>query len=60
VQWKIGRRWSFTLEGKPIAQIAPLPPERRQTSFDGLRDRIELLPGWNDPVNPDRFLIGEL
>jgi hypothetical protein len=56
----MGRRWLFTLEGKPIAQIAPLPPERRQAGFDGLRDRIELLPGWNDPVDPDRFLIGAL
>jgi prevent-host-death family protein len=51
----------ITRQGKPVAQIGPPPrPERRKVQFDGLRNRIELPPGWDDPVDPDRFLMGEL
>jgi len=25
-----------------------------------MKDRIRLLPGWDDPVDPDRFLEGAL
>ena len=35
-------------------------PERRKIRFDGMRDRIELLPGWDDPIDLDRFLMGDL
>ena len=35
-------------------------PERRKVRFDGMRDRIELLPGWDDPIDLDRFLMGDL
>lgn len=35
-------------------------PERRKVQFDGMRDRIELLPGWDDPIDLDRFLTGDL
>ena len=34
----------------PVAQLAPPPAERRQVRVDGMRDRIRLLPGWNDPI----------
>ena len=50
----------ITRNGRPVAQLAPPPVERRQVRFDGMRDRIRLLPGWNDPVDLDDFLKGEL
>lgn len=50
----------ITQHGKPVAQLTPLPGERRTVQFDGMRDRIELLPGWDDPVDLDRFLQGDL
>jgi len=50
----------ITHDGRPIAQIAPPPPvQDRKVCFDGLRDRIELLPGWDDPIDPDQFLSGQ-
>ena len=44
--------------GKPIAQLAPPPPERRPVRLGTLKDKIKLLPGWDDPVDLDRFLDG--
>jgi hypothetical protein len=35
-------------------------PARPKVRFDGVRDRIELLPGWDDPIDLDRFLMGDL
>ena len=35
-------------------------PERRKGRFDRMRDRVELLPGWDDPIDLDRFLMGDL
>ena len=35
-------------------------PKQRKVRFDGMRDRIELLPGWDDPIDLDRFLMGDL
>jgi prevent-host-death family protein len=48
----------ITRNGKPIAQLAPPPPERREVRLGTLRDKIKLLPGWDDPVDLDRFLEG--
>lgn len=50
----------ITRHGKPVAQIAPPPPERRRVRLGGMKDRIQLLPGWNDPVDLGRFLEGDL
>ena len=50
----------ITRKGKPVAQIAPPPPQRRPVRFGGLKDRVRLLPGWDDPVDLDRFLEGGL
>jgi len=47
-------------EGRAVAQITPAPPERRKVIFGGMKDRIKLLPGWDDPVDLDRFLEGDL
>lgn len=50
----------ITRNGKPVAQLSPPPPARQVVRFDGMRDRIQLLPGWDDPVDLDRFLEGGL
>jgi prevent-host-death family protein len=54
-----GEKVIITRDGKPIAQIAP-PPERRQARLGTMKDRIKLLPGWDDPIDLDRFLAGDL
>lgn len=43
-------------DGRAVAQIAPPPPERRRIQWGSMRDQIKLLPGWDDPVDLDRFL----
>jgi prevent-host-death family protein len=50
----------ITRNGKPIAQIVPPPPERRKVRLGAMKDRIQLLPGWDDPIDLDRFLAGDL
>jgi prevent-host-death family protein len=50
----------ITRNGKPIAQIVPPPPERRKVILGGMKDRIQLPPGWDDPIDLDRFLAGDL
>ena len=55
-----GEKVVITRHGKAVAQIAPAPPDRRQIQWGGMRDRIKLLPGWDDPVDLDRFLAGDL
>jgi hypothetical protein len=51
-----GERVVITRHGKPVAQLTPPPAERRQVRLGGMKDRIQLLPGWDNPVDPDRFL----
>ncbi len=50
----------ITRHGKPVAQITPPPPERRKPRLGTMKDRIKLLPGWDDPIDEDRFLAGDL
>jgi prevent-host-death family protein len=50
----------ITRHGKPVARITPAPPKRRQIRLGGMKDRIRLRPGWDAPVDPDRFLKGDL
>jgi prevent-host-death family protein len=50
----------ITRNGKPVAQIVPPPPQRRPIQWGAMRDRIKLLPGWDDPIDLDRFLAGDL
>jgi len=53
-----GEQVVITRNGKPVAQLAPPPPERRKVQFGGMRDSVKLPKGWDDPVDPDRFLEG--
>ncbi len=55
-----GEKVVITRHGKPVAQLSPPPPECRPVRLGGMKDRIQLLPGWDTPVDPDRFLEGEL
>jgi prevent-host-death family protein len=50
----------ITRHGKPVAQLAPPPPLRREVRFGTMRGRIRLQPGWDHPVDLDQFLTGEL
>ncbi len=49
----------ITRHGKAVAQIAP-PPGPRKIHWGAMRGRIQLLPGWDDPIDLDRFLTGDL
>jgi prevent-host-death family protein len=55
-----GEQVIITRHGKPVAQLPPPPPERRKVQWGGMRDRIKLLPGWDDPIDLDRFLAGDI
>lgn len=55
-----GEEVVITRHGKAVAQIVPPPPERRPIQWGSMRDRIKLLPGWDDPIDPDRFLEGDI
>ena len=55
-----GENVVITRHGKPVAQIAPPPPERRRVRLGGMKDRIRLLPGWDASIDLDRFLEGDL
>jgi prevent-host-death family protein len=53
-----GEKIVITRHGKPVAQIAPPPPRQRKVQLGGMRDRIELLPGWDAAISEDEFLAG--
>ena len=55
-----GEQIVITRHGKPVAQLTLPPPGRRPVRLGGMKGRIELLPGWNDPVDIERFLAGDL
>ena len=51
-----GKKIVITRHGKPVAQLSPAPPERRKVQLGGMQDRIQLLSGWDAPVDLDPFL----
>jgi len=55
-----GEQVVITRHGKPVAQIALPPNETRKPRLGGMKGRIQLLPGWDDPIDEDRFLAGDL
>jgi prevent-host-death family protein len=55
-----GERVVITRHGRAVAQLGPPPLESRQAQLGQMADRIRLLPGWDAPIDPDRFLDGEI
>jgi prevent-host-death family protein len=50
----------ITRHGKPVAKLGPAPQARRKVQLGGMKDRIHLPPGWDAPVDVDRFIDGDL
>jgi prevent-host-death family protein len=48
----------ITRHGRPVAQLGPPPKPTRKVRFDGMKGRIHLLPGWDDPMTEEE-LLGE-
>jgi prevent-host-death family protein len=53
-----GEQVVITRHGHPVAQITPPPTAPRKARFDGMKGRIRLLPGWDDPITEEE-LLGE-
>ena len=53
-----GEQIVITRHGKPVAQLAPPPPARRPIRWGAMRDRVKLLPGWDEPISEEE-LLGE-
>lgn len=53
-----GEQVVVTRHGRPVAQIAPPPAQRRKARLGGMKGRIRLLPGWDEPITEDE-LLGE-
>lgn len=61
-----GEQVIITKDDKPVAQLTKAPPDyvpepkkRRKVRFGTMKDRIKLLPGWDDPIDLDSFLKGD-
>jgi prevent-host-death family protein len=55
-----GEQVIITRHGKPVAQIAPAPVERRVVRWGAMRGRVKLLPGWDEPITEEELLGGGL
>ena len=55
-----GEKVVITRHGKPVAQIALPPRQRRKVQWGAMRSRIKLLPGWDESIDLDSFLAGGL
>lgn len=53
-----GEEVIITRHGKPVAQIAPAPRDRRPVRWGTMRGRIKLSPGWDDPISEEELLGG--
>ena len=48
----------ITRHGRPVAQLGPPPAKRRKPVLGGMKGRIRLLSGWDDPITEEE-LLGE-
>ena len=55
-----GEQVVITRHGRPVAQITPPPTAPRKARFDGMKGRIRLLPGWDDPITEEELLGEEI
>ena len=53
-----GEQVVITCDGRPIAQLAAPPPEHREARLGGMKGRIRLLTGWDEPITEEE-LLGE-
>jgi len=53
-----GEQVVITRDCRPVAQITLPPKEPRKPRFGGMKGRIRLLPGWDDPITEEE-LLGE-
>jgi prevent-host-death family protein len=51
----------ITRDGKPVAQITKAPPPlpEQKPRLGTMKGRIKFNPGWDDPIDLDRFLAGD-
>ena len=54
-----GNRVVITRNGKPVARLVPPPLDVRKVRCGTMRGKIHLKPGWDDPIDEDKFLSGE-
>jgi len=55
-----GEEVVITRHGKPVAQLSRVKQEKGRVVLGGMAGRIRLLSGWDAPIDPDRFLEGEI
>jgi prevent-host-death family protein len=53
-----GENVAIPRDGKPVAELTPAVQQRCQVCLGGMKGRIELLPGWDAPIDLDCFLSG--
>ncbi len=53
-----GEQVVITRHGRPVAQIMPPPPARRKPVLGGMKGRIRLLPGWDEPAITEEEILG--
>jgi prevent-host-death family protein len=53
-----GEQVVITRHGRPVAQITSPPMAPRKARLGGMKGRIRLLPGWDDPITEEE-LLGE-
>ena len=54
-----GQSVTITRHGKAVAQLGPPNMAQRQVRFGTMRGQIHFKPGWDAPIDLDRFLAGE-
>jgi len=55
-----GEQVTITRHGKAVVKIVQLTNEHRKARLGGMRGRVEFQPGWDAPIDEDRFLAGDL
>jgi prevent-host-death family protein len=51
-----GKKIVITRHSKPVAELSPAPFKHRKVQLGGMKDRIELLPGWDEPIDLNCFI----
>jgi len=51
-----GEQVIITRHGRPVAQLAPPPAEKRKVILGSMEGRIKFLPGWDDPITEEELL----